>query len=272
MMSKYMGGRNTAEVIATAQELLAKGLCVSCSYLPVRKDTPEQVNEDLKEYKHLLDSMQKACMCCDVTLKPHQFGMYGSKQLALRNITAVVKHAKKRGSFVWIDMESHDITDATLEIFQKIYKKYKNCGICLQAYLKRSEDDMHELLKKRVPMRLVKGFYREHEFKNWKEVTQNYEKLMKYLLVHSKRPAIATHDKTLIDKAKPIIKKHKLKKAEFQFFKGACDDFAAQLAKEGFTVRLYIPYGHIYSFLWHGWSTFDVSRHMQRIFRAKTVV
>jgi len=270
-MASHFGGWNTEQAIHTAKALNNQGVSCSLSYLPVRKNTEEETQQDVIEYFTLIDRIRKEKLDADVTLKLHQFGIYASKSLAERNVAKIVERAHRNKVFVWIDMEGSQTTDDTIAIFQNIRKRWNNVGICLQAYLKRTEKDMHHLLKKRVPLRLVKGFYKEHDFK-WSDVTKNYEHLLPYLLQNSSLPAIATHDRKIIAKAKSIIKKHKIKNAEFQFFKGVCDDLAFTLSKEGFKVRMYVPYGHAYSFLLHGLSTFDLYHQAQRMLHLKTVV
>ena len=265
LIAERTGGKELTNAIDHVKEYNSKGVHCSLSFLPVRANNEKIVDKNVKEYLKILDRIHKKKLDCDVTLKLHQFGAYVSKDLAEKAVTRIVKHANKRKIVVWIDMESNVTTDMTIEIFNNIYKKYKNAGICLQAYRKRTEEDMRDLLKKKVRMRLVKGFYHGCDFKTWDEVTRNYSKLMEYLLLHSKHPAIATHDLKLIAKAKRLIKKHKIKNAEFQFFKGVRDDLAEKLAKQGFNVRIYIPYGDIYQFIIKGILTFDISRHAQRL-------
>lgn len=271
-MTSHFGGWNTEQAIATAKAFNNQGVSCSLSYLPVRKNTGEQTRQDLMEYFTLIDGIRSEKVDADVTLKLHQFGVYASKSLAEHNVAAIVERAHRKKVFVWIDMEGSHTTEDTIAIFQSTRRKWNNVGICLQAYLKRTEQDMHRLLRKRVPMRFVKGFYRERDFKKWSEVTKNYERLLPYLLQHSSRPAIATHDRNIIGKAKRLIKRHNIKKAEFQFFKGVCDDVAFALSKEGYNVRMYVPYGHAYSFLLHGLITFDLYHQAQRLLHVKTVV
>lgn len=235
------------------------------SYLAIKKDDAKSVSEEIAEYRRLLDTIKREKIDCEVSLKLHQFGIYGSKRLALKSVAEVVKHAQKLKNFVWIDAEMCITIDDTIDIFKTLHKKYKNIGICLQAYHKRTEQNMHDLLRMPIAMRLVKGFYKEDEITNWGKVTQNYSKLMEYLLLHSPRPCIATHDPVLIAKAKKFIKKHRIKNAEFEFFNGVCNDRALKLKKEGFNVRIYVPYGHVVLFFIKGMATFDLLRFAERV-------
>ena len=261
------------EALAAVKEFNAKGIPCILSFLPVRHDDAPSVKRDVDEYERLLDAIHREKLDCEVSLKLHQFGVYGSKSLAEKSVATIVQKAHDRNTFVWIDMELSETVDTTLAIFRKLCKRYKNktVGICLQAYLKRTAEDMRTLLKKPTVMRLVKGFYKEHDFKTWAAVTDNYARLMEYILLHSSRPAIATHDRTLISNAKKFIKAHRIRNAEFQFFKGVCDKLALQLRQEGFRVRMYIPYGNAIRFFVRGWKTFDNFRQLQRLFGVKSV-
>ena len=267
---KLVPGR-LEEAIAIVKQLNARGIPAILSFLPVRHDDAQSVRKDVNEYYRILDAIHKLGLNCEVSLKLHQFGVYGSEALAERSVTKVLSKARKLNIFVWFDMELPDTIDATLATFRKIDQRYKNVGICLQAYLKRTEQDMHELLKKPVVIRLVKGFYKEHDFKNWSEVTKNYARLMEYLLMRSPRPCLATHDRKIISKAKRIIRRHCIANAEFQFFKGVCDDLAARLIKEGLHARIYVNYGDAVKFLVKGLKTFDNIRQLERIIGIKHI-
>jgi proline dehydrogenase len=185
------------------------------------------------------------------------------------SVERVVKEAKRLENFVWIDMELPETVDTTLRLFEKLHKKYGNVGICMQAYLRRTEHDIKYLVKLKVPIRLVKGFYKNHDYKTWQEVTANYKRLIKLVLLGSPRPCIATHDFHMIAEAKRLIKKHRIKRAELQFFNHVRDKLAVRLSKEGFKVRVYVPYGHLLSFLWHGRPTFDFWHGLERVFHFK---
>lgn len=266
------GVRSLDEAVSIIKQYNSKGVPGILSHFPLRKDDAKSVRGEIKEYHELLDRIRKEKLDCEISIKLNQLGVYEDNALAERSVTDIVSYARKKGIFVWIDMELSGTTDATINIFKKLHKKYRNVGICLQAYLKRTEKDMKALLKdKSIIMRFVKGFYKEHDFKSWADVTENYSRLMKFFLLHSSRPGIATHDRKLIAKAKRLIKKHRIKKAELQFYRDVFDDFALKLKKEGFKVRMYVPYGHMFLFLVKGWKTFDMSRQFQRWFRVKNI-
>lgn len=241
----------------------------SLSYLPVEARSKKDILENEREYIRVLGQIAKEKLDSDVTLKLHQFGVRVNIEAMTASVERVVKEAKRLGNFVWIDMELPSTVDATLDVYEKLYKKYGNVGICIQAYLRRSESDLKRLLKNHVPVRLVKGFYKNSDFKHWRSVTENYSKLMELVLKESKRPCIATHDTHLIAKAKKIIQKHHLKNAELQCFNKIRDRAMVRLAAQGFKVRVYVPYGHLFAFLWKGRPTFDLKHGLERILHFK---
>ncbi len=242
-----------------------QGISCSLSYLPVIKTGSNQIKREVEEYGRILEKISQNKLDCDITVKMHQLGIYGREGVAQAALDQIAFLAKQAGNFVWMDMERPDTVDATIEIFRVLSPKYENLGICLQAYLKRSERDMRLFLSRSVPIRLVKGFYHQHDFDSWQTVSDNYQQLMQEILRKSLKPAIATHDLRLIEKAREIIKSEGIKNAEFQFFNGVRDDLARRLVKEGYKVRIYIPYGNLWRFLWKGLRTFDLFHQIERM-------
>ncbi len=248
-----------------------QGIAVSASFLPVKKTDPIEIRKEVDKHIQTLQLISDNNLNSDITVKLHQFGIYGDKKLAEESIEEIVSFAAKHKNFVWIDMEQKQTVDGTIEIFNNMNKRYKNVGICLQAYLKRTEADMNLLLKQQVPIRLVKGFYKDCQFESWNEVTENYKKLMKIVLLNSSKPAIASHDLEIQDLAKEIIRTNNLKTAELQFFSGVRDDYAAEAVRQSFNVRVYVTYGRLIPFLITGVSTFDNMRHAQRLLHFEKV-
>ena len=268
----YSPGSSLSKALRIVKRYNEKGISCSLSYLPIRKDKPSLINQDVATYHKMLNEISKHHLNSDVTLKLHPFGIYENYVLAKENVEKIVQEAKRLHKFVWIDMERTRTTDDTINMYIELRKKYNNVGICLQAYLKRTEGDMKHLLKEKATIRLVKGFYKDTQFKSWDEVSENYSKLMKYLLLYGIKPIIATHDLDLISEAKEIIRKHKIKNAEFQFFKGVRDKLVEELVKEGYKVRIYVPYGNIWRFILKGLPTFDKFRHIQRLLGFKKII
>jgi proline dehydrogenase len=142
-------------------------------------------------------------------------------------------------------MESSDHTDETLDLYYDLFSRYERLGVAIQANLRRSLDDVKDLIRHGAKIRLVKGAYRENakiSYKIRREVDQNFVEIMELLFKEANEFGIATHDSKLIDNALSLSKKHH-KKFEFQFLKGVRDELKPMLVKQGFIVSDYIPYG-----------------------------
>lgn len=260
------------KAIKEAQRINARNMNVSLSYLPVQTKKSKDVEKNTEAYLKILDKIKSMGLSADITLKLHQFGIYGFEKAMYEEVGKVVSYAEHLGILVWIDMERVETVDKTIELFQALRQNHKNVGICLQTCLRRTKEDMERLLADRVPMRLVKGgFYNEYDIKNWEDVTENFSKLMEYMLEHSDKPCIATHDTKLIEKAKKIIQEKNISNAEFQFFYGVKNNLAKQLQNEGFKAVIYIPFGNFFGYMWYGIHTFLNVRNIERILHFKKI-
>jgi proline dehydrogenase len=201
------------------------------------------------DYITLLEEIKKKKLESHVSLKLTMMGLAIDKDFCLKNVERIVKKAKELKNFVRVDMEGSDVTQVTLDIFYALYKKYpQNVGIVLQAYLFRTEKDVQEVIKKKARLRLCKGAYKEPKaiaYKKMEDIRANFLKLTKMLLDKGNYPAIATHDKVLINQVLDYIKEKKIKKDkyEFQMLYGIQRALQEKLASEGYNVRVYVPYG-----------------------------
>lgn len=260
---------NLTDALKKTERFNEKGVGTCISFLPIAKTDPKLIKKEVEEYFKVLSIIHKKHLNSEVTVKVHQFGALENPQRAAKAIGDIVKKAHELKCFVWIDMERPATVDFTIEVFEKLYDKFGNVGICLQAYLKRTESDLSRVLKRRAPVRLVKGFYKWQDVKPWSKVTENFSRLIEPLIKGSSRPCIATHDAKLILKAKKIMLK--TGKGEFQFFHGVRDTLAESLAKEGFKTRIYLPYGNLIRYIFHGFPTFDNLRNIERLLHVKNI-
>lgn len=205
----------------------------------------KQISETVKEYQKIVRSFRKWKIRGAISVKPTQIGLSISQKECYRNLEQIIHDARNAHVFVWIDMESSDHTDETIEIYNVFFSKYERMGIALQANLKRTENDLKDLLQIGAKVRLVKGAYRENAriaFKSKEDVDKNYVKLMRMLFQKSNEFAIASHDGKIIRKAQSLSKKYP-RKFEFQMLKGIREDLKSKLIKKKFVVSDYIPYG-----------------------------
>jgi proline dehydrogenase len=167
-----------------------------------------------------------------------------------------VAHAAELGNFVRIDMENSPYTESTLALFRRVHAKYPdNVGIVVQAYLRRTEEDVRQLAADGVNFRLCKGIYVEPEsiaFQGREEVQQNYLKCLRIMLDHNCYVGIATHDDVLIDGARDLVSERKLMRDqyEFQMLLGVRDPKRRELIAQGHRLRVYVPFGKD----WYGYS------------------
>ena len=183
-----------------------------------------------------------------LSLKLTQLGLREEKEFCEENLREILSLARERKIFVQIDMEDHTCTEATLEIYYSLRKDYDNVGVVIQAYLRRSESDVRELLKQRANIRLVKGIYiepRSIAFKRREVIRTNTLHLLGIMLAGGCYVGIATHDEVLIDGANRLISEFKLSRDqdEFQTLLGVRANLRLNLVRAGHRVCVYIPYG-----------------------------
>ena len=218
-----------------------------------------QINKTIKEYQKIVSSFRKWKVRGAISVKPTQIGLSISKKECIRNFQIIIKKAALSHIFVWIDMESSEHTDDTIEIYYDLFSRYERLGIAIQANLKRTKNDLIDLLEHGAKIRLVKGAYKENSriaFQSKEKVDKNYVKLMKILFKNGNEFGIATHDSKLIDLATRLSKKYK-RKFEFQMLKGIRDELKPILVKKHFVVSDYIPYGT-------NWLSYSIRRIKER--------
>ncbi len=219
----------------------------------------KQINTTMKEYQKIIHSFRKWKIRGAISVKPTQIGLSISQKEFYRNFEKIIQAARNAHVFVWLDMESSEHTDETIEIYHTFFSKYERLGIALQANLKRTENDLMDLQRIGAKIRLVKGAYRENakiSFKSKKAVDDNYLKLMKKLFETGNEFAIASHDGKIIRKAQLLSKKYP-RKFEFQFLKGIREEIKSELIKKKFVVSDYIPYGT-------NWLAYSIRRIKER--------
>ncbi|MEO6393649.1 MAG: proline dehydrogenase family protein, partial [Pyrinomonadaceae bacterium] len=205
---------------------------------------------EVTEYLNILREIDETEINSNVSIKLTQFGLGIDPELTYRNARRVVADAAQRNNFVRVDMEQSDVTQVTIDIFRRLRDEFdlNNVGIVLQAYLRRTYDDATELLKIPARIRICKGAYNEPAevaFPDKKDVDDNYVRVMKLLLASGTFHGIATHDPKMIDATVDFAAKEGIKKEafEFQMLYGVRRDLQVQLARDGYGMRVYVPYG-----------------------------
>jgi len=242
---KWIAGESLDDALKSAKVAYKSGRHAIINKLGEYHTSSEIISQTIVEYEQIIGSFRRWKVRGAISVKPTQIGLLSSYKTCLENFEKLIDAASKSHVFVWIDMESSDHTDDTLELYYDLFSRYERIGIAIQANLKRTMDDAKDLINHGAKIRLVKGAYREKKkisFKTRKEVDSNYENIMKLLFETGNEFGIATHDSRLIDMATSLSKRNKVK-FEFQMLKGVGNEIKQKLVKEGFVVSDYIPYG-----------------------------
>ena len=245
---RYIAGETRADAIEAARALNADGISATIDVLGENVKSAPDAQKSVAEYTALLDDIESSGVDSSVSLKLTHLGLDVSEDLAFEGAEAVVGHAGELTNFVRVDMEGSAYTQRTIDLVVRLAERYDNVGVALQSYLYRSGEDAARLIKAGVSVRLVKGAYKEGPdvaFPKKKSVDRNFDSLMKELMVKGNRPAIATHDETLIDEAKRFaeIKGIPRDAFDFEMLLGIKRTAQKRLAAEGYSMRVYVPYG-----------------------------
>ena len=250
VVRRFVAGTATDDALRATRELVDDGLAVSLDHLGEDTVTPEQATHIRDEYLELLAALRRAELtpAAEVSLKLSALGQRFDEQMAYDNARAICVAATEAGTTVTLDMEDHTATDSTLEIHAKLRKDFPTTGAVLQAYLRRTEADCRELATTGSRVRLCKGAYNEPEsvaYQSKLDVDKSYVRCMNILMSGDGYPMLATHDPRLVaigeDRARWFDRSND--EFEFQMLYGVRPDEQRRLSEEGYTVRVYVPYG-----------------------------
>lgn len=256
---QWIAGDTIDDALSTARRAYQSGRNVIINKLGEYHTSKKQIATTIEEYQKILSSYKKWKIRGAVSVKLTQIGLSINQKECYRNLEVIIQDARKAHVFVWLDMESAEHTDETIEMYNTFFSKYERFGIALQANLKRTENDLNDLIRIGAKIRLVKGAYKENAriaFKSRKDVDDNYLRLMKILFQKSNEFAIASHDEKIIHKAQALSKKYP-RKFEFEFLKGIREEIKPILIKKKFVVSDYIPYGT-------NWLAYSIRRIKER--------
>ncbi len=245
---KYIAGKTLQSAVDTVKDLNSKGILATLDVLGESIKTKEEAIEAKRKAIQVFDAIVKNKLLANLSIKPTQMGLAIDKELAYKQILELVKKGNEINNFVRIDMEDSPYTDLTLDVYKRIYEEYSNLGVVLQAYLKRTYNDTILLNKLGTNYRLCKGIYIEPAniaYKDKQAIRDNYMKCLELMLKNGNYVGIATHDKYLIDKSYELIKALNIPKDmfEFQMLLGVREDLRDKINKDGYKVRIYVPFG-----------------------------
>ncbi len=250
MTTRFVAGEDIEEAIAAIRQINAKGSTASFDHLNESVTKAEETEEEVREYLQILSRIDETGIRSNVSIKLTQFGLEIDPELAYRNARVVVEDAARRGNFVRIDMEASNVTQITIDIFKRLRAEFglNDVGIVLQSYLRRTMDDVHDLLKIPARIRICKGAYNEGPdvaFPDKRDVDANYVRVMQVLLSSGTYHGIATHDPNMINETIRYMRRAGVGKDafEFQMLYGVRRDLQEKLARDGYNMRVYVPYG-----------------------------
>lgn len=262
--SRFVSGTKIDDAIRAIRDLNTKGINVTLDHLGENTSRPEEASEATAAIISALDEIKNSNVCANVSIKLTQIGLGLDEKVCAQNLERILTRARANGNFVRIDMEDTPFTDKTLKMYCQMHDKgFTNTGVVLQSYLYRTEADARKLLEDKTPIRLVKGAYQEpadKAFPKKADVDANYDLVVKIMMDAALAanaptisgegcfppiPAIATHDEKRIEFAKTYAQKIGLPRDayEFQMLYGIRRDLQDKLVKDGYKVRVYVPYG-----------------------------
>ena len=250
LTTRFVAGETIAEAVEAIRKINADGASASFDHLNESVANPNEAEAEVAEYLQVLNQIDATGINSNVSIKLSQFGLEIDPELAFKNARTIVEDSARRGNFVRIDMEGSKVTQATIDIFKRMREEFglNDVGIVLQSYLYRTFEDAQQLLKLPARIRICKGAYSEPAevaYPEKKDVDENYIRVMKLLLSSGVYHGIATHDPKMIGATIEFAQKEGIGKDafEFQMLYGIRRDLQTKLSRDGYNLRVYVPYG-----------------------------
>jgi proline dehydrogenase len=243
LSSRYIAGSSIDDAVRVVARLNAKGKLATVDVLGEEITSADEAHAIAAQYHDVLARIDANGLDANVSVKLTGLGLELDYDLCRENVQAVLLDARARGSFVRIDMEDSSTTDRTLRLYRELRDAgHENVGVVLQAYLRRTEDDLAGLEN----VRLCKGIYVEPvaiAYRGFDEVRANYVRCLEALVAQGSYVAVATHDEYLIREALRVVRDLPPDRYEFQMLLGVRPDRADSLVGAGHRLRVYVPYG-----------------------------
>ena len=247
---RFVPGETLADALEVVRALNARGISASLDLLGESTNNEREARAARDEYLCMLDRIHESRLDANVSVKLTAMGLDIDQELCVAVVQDILARAQQYDSFVRIDMEASEYAEITLKMFEeRLYPAYKaNVGVVLQSYLYRTFADVEHMNSLRARVRICKGAYKEPPsvaYPEKKDVDANYVKCMRELMLKGNYPGIATHDPAMINEAKRWAKEQGIAKDRFEFHMlyGIRRDLQQSLVKEGYRMRVYIPYG-----------------------------
>jgi proline dehydrogenase len=246
---RFVPGEGLDDVLSAVRGVDAQGLEATVNYLGEAVHDEATAAGAARVYLELLSRIAAEDLAANVSVKPTQLGQDISGRVLMENLRPLLERAREVDNFIRLDMESSAYTRPTLHAFERLWAEgWRNVGVVLQAYLRRSEGDVARMNQLGARVRLCKGAYVEDEdiaFQDMDEIRRNFVRLMRVLLDEGVHPAIATHDERLIAATVEHAERGGIPRGsfEFQMLYGVRRDLQTELLEGGHRVRVYVPFG-----------------------------
>jgi proline dehydrogenase len=248
--NRFVAGETVDSALAAVTRLNARGITASLDLLGESVHNEAEARAAGDAYVRMLDRIHQQKANANVSVKLTAMGLDISEDLCVSIMHRILQRARDYESFVRIDMESSEYTQRTLDLFeQRLYPAYReHVGIVLQSYLYRTFADVERAVQLKARVRICKGAYKEPEtvaYPAKKDVDSNYVRCMHELMQKGNYPGIATHDEAIIREAKRFAKEKNIPsdRYEFQMLYGVRRDLQDKLVREGYRMRVYVPFG-----------------------------
>jgi len=259
---RYIAGKKISDAIKASKDLNNLGIKVTVDLLGEFITRLDEAEKNKIEYLDIIETFTGEKIDGNFSLKPTMFGLLIDKEVCYTNIKEIVAKAAAYNNFVRIDMEDSQCVDHEIELYRKLKAEFpKNVGLVVQSYLKRTLDDLVNLMdihSSEIPLnyRLCKGIYVESPeiaYKKYQEINDHFLADLEYMFKNEIYPGIATHDKPLVEGAYKLIEKYKVpkNKYEFQMLYGVTPELRGSIVEKGHNMRVYVPFGD----QWFAYST-----------------
>lgn len=246
---RYIAGKTLDEGVAKTGRLNRMGIRVTMDVLGEEIASLEEAKTAKQECLRVLAVQREQQLDASLSVKLTSLGLHLDKDACFANVRAIVAKAAETGNFVRIDMEDSSCTDDTLAIYRRVRKEYDNVGTVIQAYLKRTRNDVRQLIEEGIAnLRICKGIYVEPAsiaFRDKDEIRKSYMDVVRMMLESGSYAAIATHDRLLVDRTFALLKElHSARdRYEFQMLLGVTEKMRSEIVSRGEHMRVYVPYG-----------------------------
>jgi proline dehydrogenase len=246
---RFIAGETVEEAIAAARHIQGSGLAITLDYLGESVASAAEADAATRAYVRIVQQIAASDIERNISLKLTQLGLTVDRATCVDNFRRILDAAQANGFFVRIDMEDSPFTSVTLDVFETMWQQgYRNAGVVLQSYLPRSEQDAARMNELGARVRLVKGAYKEPKdvaYQAKADVDAAYIRIMRVLLRDGTYPAIATHDPAMLEATRAYAREQAIApdRFEFQMLYGIRRDLQTSLQRDGYRVRVYVPFG-----------------------------